>query len=188
VLSLARRSTTAPHRPTAGFCAVRGTGAVLDDVQPDSREAAIHAVRRELGSLPHGWHALHDVTLGGEHIDHLVTGPAGIVTLTTKFHPRARVTADGRRLQVNGVEVDHARHARIMARRVSGYVSAGPVDQTPVTGGLVFVGLAGCHLTEFTDSTLVTVEGQVTDALRALPARWSTREVEMATAALRAYG
>jgi hypothetical protein len=62
------------------------------------------------------------------------------------------------------------------------------VDQTPVTGGLVFVGLAGCHLAEFTDHTLVTVAGQVADALRALPPRWSTREVELATAALRTHG
>jgi Nuclease-related domain len=163
---------------------VRGSGA--RPVEVDSRDEALVAVRRELSALPHGWHVLHDVGVSGEHIDHLVMGPVGIVTLTTKFHPRARVTADGRQLRVNGVEVDHLRHARVTARRVGGEFSAGPMDQTPVTGGVVFVGLAGCHLDETSTETVVTIAGRAINALRALPHRLSTAEVdELSFAVLR---
>ncbi len=39
-----------------------------------------------LGRLPAGWHVLHDIPVGGAgaNIDHLVIGPSGIFTITTK--------------------------------------------------------------------------------------------------------
>jgi len=155
----------------------RGFGMRHDDQQPDSREKALLAVRRELGALPHGWHALHGVRLGGVHIDHLVMGPAGIVALTTKFHPRARVATDGRHMQVNGVGVDHLKHVRIDAQRLGGLFSAGPMDQIPVAGGLVFVGLAECHLTGIESDTVVTVAGQLERTMQQLPHQISASEV-----------
>ena len=177
--SLALRPTIAPHRPTAAFCLVHGTGVWHDDEQSNSREMAVAAVRRELAALPHGWRALHGVQLGGEHIDHLLTGPAGIVALTTKFHPRARVATDGRRLQVNGVDVDHLQRSRIGVRRIRGLLSGGPHDHTPVHGGVVFVGLAECRITGSVPDTLVTVADRLARAVQQMPHVLSQHEADV---------
>ena len=156
---------------------MRGAGSRHDELQPDSRDTALLAVRSELDALPHGWHALHGVRLGGMHIDHIVTGPFGVVAFTTKFHPRARVTTDGRRMQVNGVEVDHLGDTRITARRLRGLFSAEPMGQLSVAGGLVFVGSAECELPDIECDTVVSVAGRLEHTLARLPHQLSAGEV-----------
>ena len=140
-----------------------------DAQQPDSREMACAAIRNELGALPHGWQARHGVRLGGMHIDHLVTGPVGVVAITTKFHPRARVATDGRQMQVNGVSVDHLLQARIVTRRLGQQLSACSMDHAPLTPGLVFAGLSECRIVGRPSAAVVTVAGQLVRTLQQLP-------------------
>ncbi|HVR06301.1 MAG TPA: nuclease-related domain-containing protein [Solirubrobacteraceae bacterium] len=35
----------------------------------------------------HGWHAIHDVSLGRGNVDHIAIGPGGVFTVETKSHP-----------------------------------------------------------------------------------------------------
>jgi Nuclease-related domain len=39
------------------------------------------------GLADHGWHAIHDVSLGRGNVDHILIGPGGVFTVETKSHP-----------------------------------------------------------------------------------------------------
>lgn len=73
----------------------------------------------KLGKLPPGWRVLHGVQLGrGGDIDHLLIGPAGVFTVNTKHHKRARVQVGRKVVFVNGRPWGHIRQAEREAGRV----------------------------------------------------------------------
>jgi len=84
----------------------------------------------------HGWHVIHDASLGRGNVDHILIGPAGVFTVETKSHPGPirvgrvhgatlrQAQAQRRAIEgVTGVEVEplivfsHAWVDRPMARR-----------------------------------------------------------------------
>ncbi len=65
-----------------------------------------------------GWHGIHDVDLGRGNIDHVLVGPAGVLTVETKSH--------GGRLAVDRIDEAMLRQAYAQAKAVE-RVTDGPV-------------------------------------------------------------
>lgn len=87
------------------------------------------AVGDQLGKLARKnprWHVLHAIPIGarGSDIDHLVVGPAGIVTINAKHHPNAKIWVGKDQLRVNGHVEPYIRNSRFEARRASRILSA----------------------------------------------------------------
>ena len=82
-------------------------------------------VGRRLRRLGEGWHVIHAVPVGenGSDIDHVVIGGAGVFTLNTKNHSRAKVWVVERALLVNGQKTDYLRNSRFEAKRASKLLS-----------------------------------------------------------------
>lgn len=106
-------------------------------------------ISRTLSSLPDAWTVLHpsDENVGSD-IDHLVIGPAGVFTITTKNHSGQRVRVGNDQLTVNDRRTHHIRDARYEAARASRLLSSGvgeSIDAIPLIaivdpGSLTFAG------------------------------------------------
>lgn len=67
----------------------------------DRGALAEEKVAVQLGDLPEGYHAFHDIAFNGFNIDHVVIGPGGIFLIETKSHG-GNVDANGDVLLLNG--------------------------------------------------------------------------------------
>jgi len=107
---------------------------ILDGLGPDYR--VLHAIPEV---VPHGLRAKNIHTThpqcAGDHIDHLLIGPAGVFTLTTASHPRERIEVRGSTLLADGHRTTHVptaeREARAAATALTRATGA-PVAVTPV--------------------------------------------------------
>ena len=65
------------------------------------------------------WNYLHAIPVGenGSDIDHIVVGPGGVFTLSTKHHPEAKIGVAGDSFLVNGSKVPYVRNSRFEAKR-----------------------------------------------------------------------
>lgn len=88
------------------------------------------------------WHVLHAVPVGAgdSDIDHVVIGPAGVLTLNTKHHPGSRVWVAGRMLMVNGQKRPYLRNSAHESARAARLLTAVCGEPVPVTGVVVLVG------------------------------------------------
>jgi len=66
-----------------------------------------------------GWRTVHDKSLGGGHVDHIVVGPGGILTVETKSH--------GGRRRVSHVDPRWLKQAHAQRESVEG-ITGEPVD------------------------------------------------------------
>lgn len=94
-------------------------------------------VARVLSQLGAGWTVLHAVPVGSGRadIDHIVLGPAGIFTVSTRNHADRRVFVAGSTFMVAGQKHDHLRVALHEAERASQLLSGvtgRPVTVTPL--------------------------------------------------------
>jgi hypothetical protein len=94
-------------------------------------------VAKVLAQLGPDWTVLHDVPVGSEQrdIDHLIIGPAGIYTISTKNHSGKRIRIGGSTFIVNGQRLNYVREALREAARAGetlGLVSGRPVVVTPL--------------------------------------------------------
>jgi hypothetical protein len=94
-------------------------------------------VAKVLAQLGPAWTVLHDVPLGsGRHdIDHLIIGPAGIYTISTRNHSGKRIRIGGSTFVVDGKKLNHTRqalHGAARAGEILGQVSGRPVVVTPL--------------------------------------------------------
>ena len=94
-----------------------------------------------LATLPPDWTALHAVPIGSAtaEIDHLVVGPGGIFTITTKHHPSNDIRVGRNTLQVDGESVPYLRNAEYEAERVTNLVRERMPLVAPVQPVIVFV-------------------------------------------------
>jgi len=94
-----------------------------------------------LATLPPEWTVLHAVPIGSSNseIDHLVVGPGGIFTITTKNHPRTEICVGRNTLQIDGEAVSYLRNAEYEAERVTILVRDRMPLVAPVQPVLVFV-------------------------------------------------
>jgi hypothetical protein len=96
-------------------------------------------VANVLAQLGPAWTVLHDVPVGfgseRRDIDHLVIGPAGVYTISTKNHSGKRIRIGGSTFAVNGQRMKHTREALRESARASeilSLVSGRPVVVTPI--------------------------------------------------------
>lgn len=77
-----------------------------------------------LDTLPPEWTVLHALPLGARNsaIDHLVVGPGGVFTITTKHYGGRVVRVDKQGMTVSGRPVPNIRTAEIEAERVTNLV------------------------------------------------------------------
>lgn len=72
------------------------------------------------------WLVLHDIIRNdrGTNVDHLVIGRAGVFTLNTKHHPRAKIAVTERTFRVNGYRQNYLPVAVGEAKKVGDVLSA----------------------------------------------------------------
>ncbi|MBE7325250.1 NERD domain-containing protein [Nocardioides sp. Y6] len=89
-------------------------------------EEAVGAQLEKLARKDPRWRVLHAVPVGdrGSDIDHLAIGPAGVFTINTKHHPRAKIWVGKDQLRVNGHVQPYIRNSRFEARRAAQLLSA----------------------------------------------------------------
>jgi len=90
-----------------------------------------------LATLPGGWTVLHSLPVadGEAVLDHVVVGPAGVLPVTTVFHPGKRMTVTGRTVVLAGerhpavlrAEADGERLGRLLAAHGLAAVPVHPV-------------------------------------------------------------
>lgn len=71
------------------------------------------------------WHVLHSVPVGGNgaDIDHVLIGPAGVLTVNTKYHPRRTLTVTANGILLDGEPADYGAKSLAEAERASRLVS-----------------------------------------------------------------
>lgn len=118
-----------------------------DPVEPEARSwytgaTAERAVAARLATLPPGWAALHSLPVGrdGADIDHLIVGPGGIFTVTTKDHIDASIWVAGRTVLVAGSSRPIVQKAEAEARRVDRIVAGVLADPPAVRAVVAVVG------------------------------------------------
>jgi hypothetical protein len=89
----------------------------------------------------YGWHVLHAVPAGqpGAEIDHVVIGPFGVVTVTTKA-TGAAVWVGRHALTIGGKSVDDVHKSHHEAARAARLLSRATGQDVPVQPAIVFVG------------------------------------------------
>lgn len=98
-LSLHPDDDLAPNRPGEALYASLGEAPPARRLRPDPHRETLAALQRigdELDGLEHaGWRILHSVPLPGQtHLDHLLIGPAGVLTVHTVPARRRRFHLD----------------------------------------------------------------------------------------------
>lgn len=78
-------------------------------------------VAKLLAGLPGGWTVFHalPVRTRESDIDHLLVGPAGVFTITTKLHPAAKIWVAHRTLMVGREKRPYIRDAEFEAHRLT---------------------------------------------------------------------
>lgn len=130
------------ERPRSLLARLFGANPVgADSEQLFARALGERAVGKLLAQLGRGWSALHSVPVGPEvdRLDHLVIGPAGVFTVTTRNHPGQDVAVSGRTVLVAGMKVAHIRDAEHDLGRAERNLSGALGESLAVTGLLVFV-------------------------------------------------
>jgi hypothetical protein len=130
------------ERPRSLLARVFGASPVtIESEQLFARALGERAVGELLAQLGDGWSALHSLSVGsqGATIDHLVMGPAGVFTVTTRHHSGQAVIVSGRTVLVDGAKVAHIRDAEHDLGRAERRLSAALGESLIVTGLLVFV-------------------------------------------------
>lgn len=114
-----------------------------------------------LSSLPPGWIVLHSVGIGtrGSDIDHVLIGPAGVVTVNTKAHRGAKIWVAGRTFMVNGQRHPYIRNSTYEAARVQRSLARTPYADVPVTPVIAVVGAAQITRRDATEVAVVAERG-----------------------------
>src|SRR3954453_4734508 len=93
-------------------------------------------VERHLAWLGEDWHVLHVIERGID-LDYILIGPAGVITVSIKCLPNAKVRVTDSRVLVDGQPTDHLRNARRESQRVGQMLSE--ASGTPVRVQAVIV-------------------------------------------------
>ena len=111
-----------PLSPLARFFGLNPLGAASVSLYTGARgEIAVAAL---LAELPAGWSVFHAVPVGdrGSDIDHIVVGPGGVVTISTKHHPGAYIWVGGTMFMVSGHQKSYLHSAVSDAERVTSLI------------------------------------------------------------------
>lgn len=127
--------------------------------------------RGPLASLPPEWVVLHSVGVGmrGADIDHVLIGPAGVVTVNTKTHRGAKIWVAARTFMVNGQRQPYIRNSEHEAARVRRALAKTAFAQVPVIPVIAVVDAAQITRKDAPDVAVVGERG-FQRWLRRLPA------------------
>jgi hypothetical protein len=136
-------------------------------------------VARVLSQLGSGWTVLHAVPVGSGRldIDHIVLGPAGIFTVSTRNHADRRVFVAGSTFMVAGQKHDHLRVALHEADRASQLLSGVTGRPVTVTPLIVVVNPASITVGRKRPTVTVLASGKLRRWLLARPNILSARAV-----------
>src|SRR4051812_3280898 len=154
-------------------------GKPIDRARPS--KVAVKAkkkVERQLAWLGEEWHVLHVVERGID-LDYILIGPAGVITLTIKCLPNAKVRVTDSRVLVDGQPTDVRRNARRVSQRVQHMLSDAcgvPVDVEAV---IVFEIFDDLILDESPSHVHVTTCRRLLPWLKALPETVDSSTVEL---------
>lgn len=132
----------AAERPRSSWGRLFGISPVGAESQPwFAATVGELAVGELLSRLGAAWTVLHAVPVGpgSTDIDHVVIGPGGIFTITTRNHPGLEIAVSGRTVVVAGMKIAHIRDAEHDLGRAERLLSAALGEMLAVTGLLVFV-------------------------------------------------
>jgi hypothetical protein len=117
-----------------------------------------------------GWYVLQSVALrSGADIDHVVIGPAGVFTINTKHHARARIWVGAYTVKVNGREKHYLRNSRHEAQSASRRLGDALRTSVRVTPVLAFVNAAEIKVASPAPNVLVVQGERIDRQLKALP-------------------
>ncbi len=138
-------------------------------------------VAHELTRLGGEWRALHSVPIGATNrdIDHVLIGPAGVMTLATVVRPNATARVEAATVIVDGRKTQAVRGARRDASDAMHALSSAfgrPVAVLPV---VVFVGLRELVVDTSPEDVVVTTRPRLLEWLRTLPAVLPPGAVEL---------
>jgi Nuclease-related domain len=145
-------------------------------------------VMEKLERLGEGWRVINAVPVGaaGSDLDHVVVGPSGVFTITTKAHANRKVWAAGQALRINGFAPDYFRNAQREAGRASKLLTTAVGRSIAVTPLIVMVGISelsyGLHRPEV---DVVTSRGIVRNLRRRKPVLTPDEVIEIAEVASR---
>lgn len=100
-------------------------------------------IARRLGTLGSQWRVLHDVPFGEDTVDHLAIGPGGVFTISTRYHPGAKVVVRGDKLDVDGFDAPYVADSRSQAQRVAAVLSEQAQFDVEVLGLIAVIGAPG---------------------------------------------
>lgn len=145
-------------------------------------------VGKVLDQLPDGWHVIHAVPIGeaGSDIDHVVIGPAGVFTLNTKHHPKARVTVHQNAIYVNGKPQPYLRNSRFEGDRASRLLTVAAGSHVTVIPVIVFVGLDDFVAKGQPEGVQVTTRPRLRRWFGSLPTMLQPAEVDRIVSVARA--
>ncbi len=128
-------------------------------------------VGQVLAQLGAGRHVLHSVPVssGDSDIDHIVIGPAGVVTLNTKHHAGQSVWIAGRTFLVAGQKQPYIRNAEHEAQRAGRRLTAQLGYPVPVTPLVVLVDPKTVTVKEKPEQVVVLPATQLTRWLKRRP-------------------
>ena len=138
-------------------------------------------VDRELSWLGPEWHVLHDVEVKGRgsDIDHVLIGPAGVITLNTKRHPKGKAWVGEWRITVNRQPTDYLRSARSEALHAARVLSAACGHPVPVRAAIVFVDLDDFTVKQMPNDVYITTRRRLLVWLKSLPETTDAETVEL---------
>jgi hypothetical protein len=133
-------------------------------------ERKVGATLSRLGS---GWQVLHAVPLGPDEpdVDHLVIGPPGIFTLTTKHLRKAIVQVFGDSVRVDACPEPYVAEARYGAWRAACRLTAACGYRVVVAPAVVIVGAEDVRVARPAEGVEVVDRRHVMRWLTGLPAR-----------------
>jgi hypothetical protein len=135
---------------------------------------------RRLDGLGHGWRVLHNVDLSlrrGE-IDHLVVGPPGVFTITSRCHPGRDVVVSARTVTIDGHRTAYLSEARSHAREVSQALTESCGWTIEASAIVVLAEVGSFTVRQMPDDVAVVTAQHAVAWLRTKPARIAPMAVD----------
>src|SRR3954451_9012236 len=139
---------------------------------------AAKKVERHLAWLGEDWHVLHVIERGID-LDYILIGPAGVITVSIKCLPNAKVRVTDSRVLVDGQPTDHLRNARRESQRVRQMLSEACGVPVGVQAVIMFEIFDDLIVDESPSDVHVTTCRRLLPWLKALPETVDDSTVEL---------
>jgi hypothetical protein len=137
-------------------------------------------IGRRLDGLGHGWRVLHNVDLSVRHgeIDHLVIGPPGVFTVTSRCHPGRDIVVSARTVTIDGHRTSYLSEARDHAREASHSLTESCGWTVEASAIVVLAEVGSFTVRQMPEDVAVVTAQHVVAWLRTKPARIAPTAVD----------